>query len=83
MKIYNTYIMTVSTVLLLGTVIMTAMHVNSLATYYTVYAAAALTITELFIYLNSQARHNLNIISVMLFAGFLVALSLQIVKILT
>ncbi|MDD4858731.1 MAG: hypothetical protein PHR56_00785 [Dehalococcoidales bacterium] len=62
---------------------MTALGVKTLATYYTVYVAVALAITELFIHLDAKAKRSLTVISIVLFIGFLFALSLQILRIIS
>lgn len=75
--------MSVSATLLLTTVIMVALGISALDTFYTAYILEALAITELYIHLDAKARRGLNIISIVLFVGFLFALVLQVLKILT
>ena len=82
MKIYNRYILTVAILLLLTTVILIATGQNSLDIYYTVYVIEALIVTELVVYFNNKARRGLNLVSSMLFGGFMVALCFQVIKIL-
>ena len=82
MKIYNRYILTVAVLLLLTTVILIATGQNSLDIYYTSYVIEALIVTELYIYFNNKARRGLNLVSILLFGGFAVALCLQVLKIL-
>jgi len=81
-KIYNRYILTVAVLLLLTTVILIATGQNSLDIYYTSYVIEALIVTELYIYFNNKARRGLNLVSILLFGGFAVALCLQVLKIL-
>jgi hypothetical protein len=81
-KIYNRYILTVSLILLLTTIILVALGQNSLDTYLTLYVIEALLITELYVHINNKARRGLSYVSVLLFGGFAVVLCLQIVKIL-
>jgi hypothetical protein len=81
-KIYNNYILIIAVLLLLTTVIMVAMGQNSLDIYYTVYVIEALIVTELYVYFNAKARRGLNLVSTILFGGFLVIVSLQVIKIL-
>ena len=83
MKIYNHYILTVSLVLLLTTVILIAMGLSTLDAFYTIYIIEALVITELYVYFNSKARRGLTFTSITLFAGFLLAVFFQVIKILT
>ncbi len=82
MKIYNNYILIIAVLLLLTTVILVATEQNSLGIYYTVYIIEALIVTELYVYFNAKARRGLNLVSAILFGGFLVILSLKIIEIL-
>ena len=81
MRIYNNYILIIAVLLLLTTVIMVAMGRNSLDIYYTVYIIEALIVTELYVYFNARARRGLSMVSTILFGGFLVIVSLQVIKI--
>jgi len=81
-KIYNNYILLIAVLLLLTTVILVAVGQNSLGVYYTVYVVEALIITELYVYLNAKARRGLSLVSTILFGGFLVVVSFQVIKIL-
>jgi len=81
-KIYNNYILIVAVLLLLTTVILVAVGQNSLDIYYTVYVIEALIVTELYVYFNAKARRGLNLISAILFGGFLAIVSLQVIRIL-
>ena len=82
MKIYNSYILIVAVLLLLTTVILVAMGQNSLDIYYTAYVIEALIVTELYVYFNAKARRGLNLVSTILFGGFLAIVSLQVIRIL-
>ena len=82
MKIYNNYILIVAILFLLTTVILVATGQNSLDIYYTVYIIEALIVTELYVYFNAKARRGLNLVSAILFAGFLFIVALQVIKIL-
>ena len=82
MKIYNNYILTITILLLLTTVILVAMGQNSLNIYYSVYIIEAFIITELYVYFNAEARRRLNLISIILFSGFLVITFVEIINIL-
>jgi len=81
-KIYNSYILIIAILLLLTTVILVATGQNSLDIYYTVYIIEALIVTELYVYFNAKARRQLNLISAILFGGFLVIVSLEVIRIL-
>ena len=83
MKIFNRYILTVSLVLLLTTILLVALGNNSLDVYLTLYVIEALIITELYVHINNKARRGLSYVSALLFGGFAVVLCLQIIKILT
>ena len=82
MKIYNSYILVIASLLLLTTVILVALGVNSLDIYFAVYVVEALIVTELYAYFNVKARRGLNLVSAILFGGFLLIVSLQVIKIL-
>jgi len=82
-KIYNSYILTVTLCLLLTTVILIASGQEALDIYYTVYIIEALIITELHVFFNAKARRGLTLASGLLFAGFMVILGIQVFKILT
>ena len=83
MRIYNIYILTVAVLLLLTTVILTALGNRAISVYYTVFILEALVVTELFVYFNARARRGLNLASVVLFGGLSVIVGLQIIRILT
>ncbi len=80
MKIYNSYILTIAALLLLTTVILVALGQNALDVYYSIYIVEALVVTELYVYFNTKARRGLNLVSAVLFGGFLLILSLQVIK---
>lgn len=82
MKIYNNYILSVSIILLLTTVILAIIGQDSLDIYYTIYVIEALVITELYVYFSHKARRGLNLVSTLLFGGFMVIVSLEVIKIL-
>ncbi len=82
MKIYNNYILTVAILLLLTTIILIGLGQNSLDVYYTIYIIEALVVTELYVYFNAKARRGLNLVSAILFGGFLVIVSLRVIEIL-
>lgn len=82
MKIYNSYILIIAILLLLTTVILVALGQNSLDIYYTIYIIEALVVTELYVAFNAKARRGLSLVSAILFGGFLVIVSLQVIKIL-
>jgi len=81
-RLYNSYIISIALALLLTTVMLIATGQNALDIYYTIYIVEALVITELFAFFNARARRGLTLVSSVLFAGFLVVLSLQVIKVL-
>jgi len=82
MKLYNRYILTVATALLLTTVLMIAAGLNALEIYFTVYVIEALVISELYVHFNNRARRGLTYVSTILFGSFALVICLQIVKLL-
>ncbi len=82
MKVYNSYILIIAILLLLTTVILVAMGQNTLDVYYSIYIIEALIVTELYVYFNTKARRGLNLVSAILFGGFLFIVSLEVIKIL-
>jgi hypothetical protein len=82
MKIYNSYILITALLLLLTTIVLMVIGQTSLDVYYISYIIEALVITELYIYFNTKARRGLNIVSTLLFGGFLFIVSLEVIKIL-
>jgi len=81
--IYNRYILTVTLLLLLTTIILIGIGQNSLDIYFSTYIIEALVITELYVYFNDKARRGLTYVSTILFGGFAVVICLQIIRILT
>ncbi len=80
MKIYNVYIIITTVAFLLTTVILAALGETQLSSYYALYIIEALVVTELFIYFNARARRGLNVVSAVLFAGFVITITLQILR---
>lgn len=83
MRIYNTYILIVATLLLVTTVILIALEQNDLGVYFTLFTIEALVVTELYVHLSTKARRGLNLVAIMLFGGFLGIVGLEAVRILT
>lgn len=82
MKIYNIYILTVALLLLLTTVILAATGQTTISIYYTTFIMEAFVVTELFIHFSDKARRGLNLVSTILFGGFMIVLTLQVLRIL-
>jgi hypothetical protein len=81
LKIYNNYILTIAILLLLTTVILIAMNLDSLAIFYEIYILEALIVTELYLHFSSKARQGLNLVAFVLFGGLLCIVPLQVIKI--
>ena len=81
MRIYNSYILIIAVLLLLTTVILTALKVDSLSTYYIIYILEALIVTELYSYFNTKARQGLNLVAFVLFGGLLFIVMLHVIDI--
>lgn len=82
MRIYNTYILIVATLLLVTTVILIALEQNDLGVYFTLFTIEALVVTELYVHLSTKARRGLNLVAVVLFAGFLSIVGVQVARML-
>lgn len=82
MRLYNRYIITIATLLIVTTAILTAFGVNSLAIYYVIYIIEAFIVTELYRQFSPRARRGLNIVSIILLGGFVPIIILQFVKLL-
>jgi len=82
MRLYNRYILTVATLLIVTTTILAAFGINSLDIYYVIYIIEAFIVTELYKQFSPRARRGLNIVSIILLGGFLPVIILQFVKLL-
>jgi hypothetical protein len=80
LTIYNRYVITVATLLLITTVLLVAAGQSSLDVFYSFYVVEALIITELFVYFNKRSRRALQAVSIVLFAGFIFVLGIQVFK---
>ena len=81
LRIYNRYIASLALLLTLTTVILAAFGQDNLDIYYTVYVIEALALTELYVYFSPRARRGLNVVSGILFAGFMVIVGLAVAEI--
>jgi len=82
MRMYNSYILIITTLLLLTTVILVALGQKQLENFYIAYIVEAIIVTEIYVHFNARARRGLNRVNSLLFVGFLVILSSQVIKIL-
>ena len=80
MSLYNRYVISVAALLLITTVLLVATGQSSLDVYYSFYVVEALIVTELFVYLNKRTRQALQSVSIVLFAGFIIVLGIQVFK---
>jgi len=81
MRVFNSYILIVAGLLLATTVIMAALG-QELENYFVFYVLEALVVTELFVLLSARARRALNLVSLVLFAGFLIILVQKVIAVL-
>lgn len=82
MKVYNSYILTVASLLLVTAVILVASGQSSLEFYYILYILEALAVTELYAHLSVKARSRLSSVSVVLFLGFLFIVAQKVISVL-
>ena len=81
MRIYNRYIISLALILTLTTVILASFGHDSLDIYYTVYVIEALALTELYVYFSPRAGRGLNVVSGILFAGFMVVVGIAVAEV--
>ncbi len=83
MRVYNKYI--ISLVLASGLIntLLALFGQNDLSVYFIVNVLAFLVITLLYAYLSPRARGALNTVGAVLFAGFIVIVSLKIIGIIS
>ncbi len=82
MRIYNRYIVSLALLLTLTTVIMAAYGQDRLDVYFTVYLIETLVLTEVYVYLTPKARKGLNLITGVLFIGFVGIVAFEVYRIL-
>ncbi len=82
MKIYNRYILSLTLLFLVTTVIISASN-RGLDFYFSIYLIECLVLTLLFSQINPKARKGLNNIGYVLFSGFLVLVGMKVVEIIT
>ncbi len=83
MKIYNKYIVSLALAAGLVNALLAAFGQNDLSIYFTINTIVYLVITLLYVYFNPRARRALNTISVVLFAGFMVIVVLNVMEIIS
>lgn len=83
MRIYNKYVVSLAVAAGLINTLLAFADQNNLEIYFTVNIIAFLAITLLYVYLNPRARRALNTIGAVLFAGFMVIVVFNVVKMLS
>ena len=83
MRIYNSYITIIAVLFLLTTVILVAMGQSSLGFYFALYIIEALAVTEIYVFFSTRARRGLGLVSIILLGGFLVVVSLGILRVMS
>ena len=82
MRIYNRYILSLTLLFTLTTVMLSLSGQNQLDLYFSVYLIECLVLTSLFVYLNPKAMKRVNAIWYVLFGGFIVIVALKVMEIL-
>lgn len=82
MRIFNRLIFSLVLGLSLVNICLAFAGQNDLSVYFITNALVYLVITLLYVYLNPRARNVLNGVSVVIFGGFLVIVSLKVIEIL-
>ena len=82
MRIYNSYVLVIATLLLVTTVVLVALDQGSLDVYFTVYTIEALVVTELYVHFSTRARRGLNLVAIVLLIGFLGIVGLEVARML-
>ena len=83
MRIFNKYIISLALTSCLINIILAFSGQNNLEIYFIINILAHLIITLLYVYLNPRARKALNTIGIVLFAGFMVIVSLKVIEIIS
>lgn len=83
MRIYNKYIVSLAIAACLVNTLLAFLGQDDLGVYFTINIIAYLVITLLYVYFNPRARRALNTISVVLFAGFMVIVALNVMEIIS
>jgi len=81
-RIYNRYILSLTLLFTLTTVILSLFGQSQLDLYLSVYLIECLVVTSLFVYLNPKAMKGLNAVWYVLFGGFIVMVAMKAVEIL-
>jgi hypothetical protein len=82
MRVFNRLIISLAIAFGLLNAILAFAGQKDISVYFIVDAIAYLVITLLYVYLNPRARGALNAVSAVIFAGFMVIVTLKVVEIL-
>lgn len=82
MRLYNKLIISLAIAFSIINITLAFFRQKDIAVYFIVDAIAYLVITLLYVYLNPRSRAALNALSVVIFAGFLVIVTLKVIEIL-
>ena len=82
MRPYNRYLVTLSAVLSLSTVVLAAYNVQELDAYFSAYVIETLVVTLLFGYLHPRASRALQGVGYVLVVGFLLVVAIKVAAIL-
>ena len=82
MRIYNKLIISLVLAFSAITILLAFLGQKDLSVYFIADAIAFLIITLLYVYLNPRARAALNALSGVIFAGFLVIVTMKVIEIL-
>ena len=81
MRIYNTFIITLTLVSCFITTLLAFLGQNDIQLYFVINTIAFMIITLLYVYFNPRARKALNTIGAVFFTGFLVIVTLKVIEI--
>ena len=81
MRVYNTYILSLVLAASVINIFLAFLGQKDIQVYFVINIITYLVITLLHVYLNPRARQALNAIGAVLFAGFMVIVSLKVIDI--
>jgi hypothetical protein len=82
LRVFNLYIIFITTASCLINIILAATGQNDLTLYITLNIIAFLVVTLLHVYLNPRARRSLSAIALVLFVGFMAIVLIKVVNVL-
>jgi hypothetical protein len=81
-RIFNRLIISLAIVFGLLNALLAFLGQDDISVYFIINAIAYLVITLLYVYLNPRARGALNAVSAVIFAGFMVIVTMKVIEIL-